>query len=166
MSAQDGRRALQPAALWLHSEEGRTRAKASELAEHIEPVLKAVDWSGGTAEDFLGTIRDESGLLTGWDIENYGFMHLGFQEYMAAREIRLAKEAGFNMIRPWRKPPPPMWLDLADEVGVLTVGSLAIECMRMPVETSRHAFAYVFSGKGKFCNASGPLAVRQIVRRP
>lgn len=29
----------------------------------------------------------------------------------------------------------------------------------LPVETSRHAFAYVFSGNGKFCNASGPLAV-------
>jgi redox-sensitive bicupin YhaK (pirin superfamily) len=29
----------------------------------------------------------------------------------------------------------------------------------IPVETSRHAFAYVFAGSGKFCNASGPLAV-------
>ncbi|MCP4784665.1 MAG: hypothetical protein GY903_23760 [Fuerstiella sp.] len=56
---------------------------------------------------------------------------------MAVREIRLAKEAGFNMIRPWRKPPPPMWLDLADEMGVLTVGSLAIECMDFPVESAR-----------------------------
>src|SRR5947199_7665580 len=29
----------------------------------------------------------------------------------------------------------------------------------LPVETYRHAFAYVFAGSGKFCNASGPLAV-------
>src|SRR3954466_5182987 len=29
----------------------------------------------------------------------------------------------------------------------------------LPVETTRHAFAYVFSGSGQFCNASGPLAV-------
>ena len=29
----------------------------------------------------------------------------------------------------------------------------------LPVETVRHAFAYVFAGSGKFCNASGPLAV-------
>jgi redox-sensitive bicupin YhaK (pirin superfamily) len=29
----------------------------------------------------------------------------------------------------------------------------------LPVETSRHAFAYVFAGSGKFCNASQPLAV-------
>jgi hypothetical protein len=29
----------------------------------------------------------------------------------------------------------------------------------LSVETTRHAFAYVFAGGGKFCNASGPLAV-------
>jgi redox-sensitive bicupin YhaK (pirin superfamily) len=29
----------------------------------------------------------------------------------------------------------------------------------LPVETTRHAFAYVFAGSGKICNASGPLAV-------
>jgi redox-sensitive bicupin YhaK (pirin superfamily) len=29
----------------------------------------------------------------------------------------------------------------------------------LPVEHTRHAFAYVFGGSGKFCNASGPLAV-------
>jgi redox-sensitive bicupin YhaK (pirin superfamily) len=29
----------------------------------------------------------------------------------------------------------------------------------LPVETTRNAFAYVFSGAGKFCNASGPLSV-------
>jgi hypothetical protein len=29
----------------------------------------------------------------------------------------------------------------------------------LPVETARHAFAYVFEGSGTFCNASGPLAV-------
>src|SRR5258708_3676615 len=29
----------------------------------------------------------------------------------------------------------------------------------LPVETTRHAFAYVFAGSGKFCNASAPLSV-------
>jgi len=29
----------------------------------------------------------------------------------------------------------------------------------LPVDTRRHAFAYVFAGSGKFCNSSGPLAV-------
>jgi redox-sensitive bicupin YhaK (pirin superfamily) len=30
---------------------------------------------------------------------------------------------------------------------------------KLPVETKSHAFAYVFAGSGKFCNASEPLAV-------
>jgi len=54
---------------------------------------------------------------------------------LARKEIKLAKEAGFNMIRPWRRPPPPKWLDLADEMGVLVVGSPALECMDLPVST-------------------------------
>jgi formylglycine-generating enzyme required for sulfatase activity len=58
------------------------------LSPHIEPVLKSVGWNRGSAEEFLRTIRDQSGLLTGWGVEHYGFMHLGFQEYFAAREIR------------------------------------------------------------------------------
>ena len=30
----------------------------------------------------------------------------------------------------------------------------------LPIETDRHAFAYVFAGSGKFANASEPQAVR------
>lgn len=59
---------------------------------------------------------------------------------MAIKEIKLAKEAGFNMIRPWRKPAPPMWLDLCDEMGMLTVGSLVVECMHRPISTPRLPF--------------------------
>lgn len=54
---------------------------------------------------------------------------------MARKEIQLAKEAGFNMMRPWRRPSAPMWLDLADEMGMLVVGSPALECMRLPLST-------------------------------
>jgi hypothetical protein len=107
LSAQNGRRVLQPAALWLHSEEGRTLAKAEQLGPHIEPALKAVSWTGGSAEEFLRTIRDQSGLLTGWDQEHYGFMHLGFQEYLAAREIRRRVYEGHQ----------PVLRDLASHFG-------------------------------------------------
>ena len=44
----------------------------------------------------------------------------------------------------------PTYIDVAVPAGKRKV---------LPVETSRHAFAYVFAGSGKFCNASGPLAV-------
>ncbi len=59
---------------------------------------------------------------------------------LAIKEIKLAKEAGFNMIRPWRKPAPPLWLDLCDSLGVLTVGSLVTECMHRPISTPRLPF--------------------------
>lgn len=44
----------------------------------------------------------------------------------------------------------PIYLDVSVPPGERKV---------LPVETTRHAFAYVFAGDGKFCNASGPLAV-------
>ena len=44
----------------------------------------------------------------------------------------------------------PIYIDVSVPPGKLKT---------LPVETTRHAFAYVFAGSGKFCNASGPLAV-------
>jgi len=44
----------------------------------------------------------------------------------------------------------PVYLDVAVPPG---------KKKTLPVGTTRHAFAYVFGGTGKFCNASGPLAV-------
>ncbi len=44
----------------------------------------------------------------------------------------------------------PVFLDVSVPAG---------KRKKLPVETSRHVFAYVFAGSGKFCNASAPLAV-------
>jgi redox-sensitive bicupin YhaK (pirin superfamily) len=44
----------------------------------------------------------------------------------------------------------PIYLDVSISAG---------KRKTLPVETTRNAFAYVFAGSGKFCNASGPLAV-------
>jgi hypothetical protein len=88
ITSELGRRVLQPAALWLHGEDERTRASAAELAPVIEPALERVQWQGGPATDFLANVRDQSGLLTGWGQTQYGLMHLGFQEYLAASELR------------------------------------------------------------------------------
>ena len=45
------------------------------------------------------------------------------------REIRLAKEAGFNVLRLWCKPAPPPILDIADEMGLMIIAAPPIECM-------------------------------------
>ena len=44
----------------------------------------------------------------------------------------------------------PMYLDVSVPPG---------KRKALPITTARHAFAYVFAGSGKFCNASGPLMV-------
>lgn len=44
----------------------------------------------------------------------------------------------------------PVYIDVSVPPG---------KCRRLPVETKRHAFAYIFAGSGEFCNASEPLPV-------
>jgi quercetin 2,3-dioxygenase len=49
--------------------------------------------------------------------------------------------------------------EVAIEPTYLDVTVPAGKRKTLPVESTRHAFAYVFAGSGKICNASGPLAV-------
>jgi quercetin 2,3-dioxygenase len=44
----------------------------------------------------------------------------------------------------------PMYLDVSVAPG---------KSKTLPIATAHHAFAYVFAGAGKFCNASSPLTV-------
>jgi redox-sensitive bicupin YhaK (pirin superfamily) len=48
---------------------------------------------------------------------------------------------------------------IAAEPSYVDVAVPARTRRSIPVETTRHAFAYVFAGSGRFCNASEPLAV-------
>lgn len=85
--ARTARQILQPIALWLHGEEGRTQASEDELCGVLEPAMREAGWRDLTPRAFLATVRDESGLLTGWSAERFGFLHLGFQEYLAAHAL-------------------------------------------------------------------------------
>jgi len=84
-----------------------------------------------------------------------------YQEVKAA-DIPIVTEDDGTLVRVvcggfWGKRGPvdgiaaePVYLDVSVPAG---------RRRTLPVETTRHAFAYVFAGSGKFCNASGPLAV-------
>jgi hypothetical protein len=98
-------------------------------------VADAVDQRFGMREF---TIRDKRYYLNGkpiyikagfWEGLYPGTLAFPANADIVRREIRLAKEAGFNVLRPWRKPPPPPILDLADEMGIMIVGAPPIECM-------------------------------------
>jgi formylglycine-generating enzyme required for sulfatase activity len=88
LTADEAKRAMQPVAAWMHEEDGRTRASAAELEPVLAPGLKAVRWEGGGAKELLEAVRDDAGLLTGWSADQFGFMHLSFQEYLTASELR------------------------------------------------------------------------------
>ncbi len=81
----DAERLLQPMALHLHQRQ-ETRLSASDLAPVLERELARLRLSA-TPQQFLEAVRDESGLLVGWANDLYGFLHLGFQEHLAAKEI-------------------------------------------------------------------------------
>lgn len=90
VEAKDARRVLQPLARWMHQQQGRRQADAGEIAPILAPHLAAIPaLKSQTPQEFLRKIRDESGLLVGWSGRRFGFLHLGFQEYLAARQIWL-----------------------------------------------------------------------------
>jgi quercetin 2,3-dioxygenase len=84
-----------------------------------------------------------------------------YQEYKAA-EIPVVTEDDGTQVRlicgsyAGKKGPVE---DVAAEPVYLDVTVVPGKRKTLPVETTRHAFAYVFGGSGKFCNASAPLAV-------
>lgn len=87
LSAKEARQVLQPLALWMHGEENRVRADERDMAAVIAPHLARLG-KPQDASAFLRSVRDRSGLLTGYGQREYGFQHLSFQEYLAAEEIR------------------------------------------------------------------------------
>lgn len=81
------RSVLAPLAWWLHQEEGRAEAGEGELAAVVAPHLRALADTTALGTDpvlFLRRVRDGSGILVSPDPGRFGFLHLSFQEYLAA----------------------------------------------------------------------------------
>ncbi|MCK4761084.1 MAG: SUMF1/EgtB/PvdO family nonheme iron enzyme [Candidatus Aminicenantes bacterium] len=88
LSARESRRLLQPLALWLHEQEERRSAPLEEIVEQLKEPLESLGKSSIDTKKLLFNIRDRSGIFLGYSESEYGFAHLGFQEYLAAEEIR------------------------------------------------------------------------------
>jgi HEAT repeat protein len=84
-------RLLAPLAYTIHSTEQRTDAPLAELAPVLAHALQAEGLAGANAtleaEKFLRALSLRSGLLQFLGSDRYGFPHLTFQEYLAARHI-------------------------------------------------------------------------------
>lgn len=137
MEAALARQVLQPVAYWMHSEEQRTRAPEDALVDVVTPALARVRWQKGDARTFLRAIRDESGLLTGWGGGSYGFMHLGFQEYLAARDVfARALDAGDPVSELAARFGSSWWQEVALLLLALKDASLFDPYMRAVVRTA------------------------------
>ncbi|MEM7306370.1 MAG: SUMF1/EgtB/PvdO family nonheme iron enzyme [Planctomycetota bacterium] len=161
LDAKKAKRLLQPVAYWLHGEEGRTRATGDELAPIVDEALQQIGDEDQSGRAFLASVRDRSGLLTGWGEDSYGFLHLGFQEYLAARHIahryldrpELLSELGRRFGETWWREVtllllalenPPLFRPLMEEAlkhpEVAEYGGLMQACLEDALEVSLTPF--------------------------
>jgi len=88
LTAKEARQVLQPLALWLHKTEGRRHAPMEQIIKVIQGPLESIGKDDIDPKKMLLDIRDRSGLFMGYSETEYGFAHLGFQEYLAGVQIR------------------------------------------------------------------------------
>ncbi len=87
--AEAAQAVLARVAWWMHQQQDRTAAPLAELAAEASKGLANVAPSSGLGTDglrFLERMRDETGVLAmaGEGAGRCGFLHLSFQEYLAA----------------------------------------------------------------------------------
>ncbi|MFC1572677.1 SUMF1/EgtB/PvdO family nonheme iron enzyme [Candidatus Eisenbacteria bacterium] len=94
-------------AWWMHQQQDRTAAPLDELAEVAASGLAEVSPTTGLGRDaraFLERMRDESGILAMEGEGRWGFLHLSFQEYLAAEHAaheHLAKQLAPRATESW-----------------------------------------------------------------
>lgn len=96
MDSGDRRSLLEPVAFWMH-ERNQREIELDDLRSLLLPTFKSMTSSDGQADkaldDFLRVVNERSGLLIERGIGMYGFAHLTFQEYLAARVLADRKDA-------------------------------------------------------------------------
>ncbi len=87
---------LRPLAFWMHQHPEVSAIPLDELKERILQQFHERTITGDKAdkrtEDFLQTVRGETGILIERGKDRYGFLHLTFEEFFAALELEREKE--------------------------------------------------------------------------
>ncbi len=117
-------RVMAPLAYWLHEERPGGTAAYEEWRARLTAILREEGYEREAAEianRFLHFARQEAGLLAERGLGRFGFFHLTFEEYLAAREIAWQRaEKRREMLR-------AHWEDARwQEVILLAAGQLGI----------------------------------------
>lgn len=117
-------RVMAPLAYWLHDERPGGTASFQEWREHLLDILAYEgyeDEAKEIADRFLHHARYQAGLLAERGLGQFGFFHLTFEEYLAARQMarQRAEERRGLLRRHWED---PRWY----EVILLAAGQLGI----------------------------------------
>ncbi|MFQ5857197.1 MAG: NACHT domain-containing protein, partial [Anaerolineae bacterium] len=116
-------RVLAPIAYWMHKEVPsglvERRALEEQVARHLA-VWKGPREASRLAHQFLELVREQVGLLVERGLDQFGFMHLTFEEYLAARYIADQRERERKALVLKHLHDPRWW-----EVILLAAGSLS-----------------------------------------
>jgi formylglycine-generating enzyme required for sulfatase activity len=120
-------RILAPLALWMHeTNPGVGLVKREALRRHLEDIFdgQGIDPPDAAARRFLADVREHAGLLLERGAGQYGFIHLTFEEYLAAMAIALRGQGNCRPIVDYLSQHigDPAWR----EVSLLTVPYLGI----------------------------------------
>ena len=138
MSEHEAVQILAPLALWMHETQPSGTARREEVRAQIVVLLEEEEGperAGEAADRFLDLVRRQVGLLVERGEGLFGFMHLTFEEYLAARAIVMAGQVNLQRTieHVLRHLEEPAW----HEVIRLAVGQLGV------VEARRQAAAAV-----------------------
>jgi len=137
MSEHEAVQILAPLALWMHETQPSGTARREEVRTQIAALLEEeeLERAREAADRFLDLVRRQVGLLVERGAGLFGFMHLTFEEYLAARAIVMAGQVDLQRTieHVLRHLEEPAW----HEVVRLAVGQLGV------VEARRQAAAAV-----------------------
>jgi HEAT repeat protein len=112
---------LGPVAYWMHENKPTGIISRKELEGQLVEQFKedgaSAEKATAQAHDFVDLAREQMGLLAERASDEFSFLHLSFQEYLAARFLSERKDA-FERLRP--RLHQPRWR----EVVLLTAGCL------------------------------------------